>query len=127
MVSVRKDLIYTEPAEPEDMSTGELINRLTRETTALVKAEVARLKLQATSLVPQVAVFAMFAIVALGTFLLGLIAFGVALFAGVRTATGSEVIAGLVAGAIAWVIAAVAAGICAGIGRAIPIKLKSLR
>ena len=38
------------PMSEQHASTGELISRLTRETTALVKAEVARLKLQASSI-----------------------------------------------------------------------------
>jgi hypothetical protein len=126
MVSIRKEMI-PEPVEAEDLSTGELITRLTSETTALVKAEVARIKLQAVSLVPQVVVLTMMGIIGLGTFLLGLVAFGIALFAGVQAASGSSVIAGLVAGGIAWLIAAIAAAICAGMARAIPIKLKSLR
>jgi hypothetical protein len=123
---MRKEMITTERAEPNGASTGELIGRLTRETTLLVKAEIARVKLQASTLIVPVATAGIFALVGLGTFLLGLLAFGVALFAGIHALTGSAVISGLVVGGVAWLIAGFAAAICAAVARAIPMRLKRL-
>jgi hypothetical protein len=127
MVSMRNDMITRQQDAVEDASTGELITRLTRETVALAKAEVARLRLQASSIVAPAAVIGAMTIVAMGTFLLGLTALGVALFAGILAVTKSFVISGLVVGAVAWIIAAVAGAICAGVARAIPLKIRSLR
>ena len=108
----------------ENLSTGELISRLTRETTALVKAEVARVKLQASSIVAPAISVGIFAMLGAATFVLGLVAFGVALFSGIHSLTGSFVIAGLIVGAVLWVLAAIAGAICAAMVRAIPLKLK---
>ena len=114
------------PSEPDvdHASTGELITRLTRETGALVKAEVARLKLRASSIVGPAISIVVLGLIGAGTFALGLLGFGVALFSGIHALTGSALVAGLVVGAVAWIFAAIAGAICAAVVRAIPLKLK---
>jgi hypothetical protein len=122
---MRKEMIPIEP-EVDRASTGELITRLTRETKELIKAEIARLKLRGSTIVGPVVSVAVLALVGVGTFALGLLGFGVALFSGIHALTGSAWVAGLVVGAVAWVFAGIAGAICAAVVRAIPLKLKQV-
>src|SRR5262245_34286152 len=126
MVAMRKDMTTVEKREidAEQASTGELITRLTRETVALVKAEVARYKLKASSVTGSVISAGALAAVGLGTFALGLFGFGVALFFGILAVSGSEVLAGIVVGAVAFVLAGIAGAVCAAVVRAIPHRLE---
>jgi hypothetical protein len=101
----------------DEPSTGELISRLTRETTALVKAEAERIKFKASSLVGPGVALAVLAVVAAGTYLLGLLAFGFALFIAIRIATGSMLIGGIAVGASAWIFTVLVGAICASIVR----------
>ncbi len=126
MVGMPKEMmpIHSPVEDPERASTGELISRLTRETTALVKAEALRLKAQAAEVVAPGITASALVMLAATTFVVGLFGFFVALFVGTWSLTGSAVVGGLVVGAVAWVIALIAAGAGAAIFRAIRAKLK---
>jgi hypothetical protein len=124
MVGMRKEMIPAPNDDVEHASTGELISRLTRETSALVKAEVARLKLQASSIMAPAVSLGVLAVFAASTFMVGLFAFGVALFVGIQSLTGSAVLGGVVVGAVGFVLAGIAGALAAGVVRTIPHRLK---
>lgn len=102
-----------------ELSTAELLGRLTQQTVALGKAEVARVKSDALALAGPAGRLAVLSIVALVAFSIGLAAFCFALYFGVESLTNSPLIASLVAGGAAWLVAFVMGGLALGGLRAI--------